>query len=151
MDHFIFSSNRYGVLRFKLVQFVFFLKHVFYESSSAVSHLVETVVKTTLHRALTVACLRLLQILQVPDVVRYEFFHALNLNVVHKVFLEAVKRFDKSRYVLNKYVIACYHNLCICILVLILVLLGWVLLLEWLLEIGGMARSCGTVRFLDFE
>ena len=52
MDHFIFSSNRYGVLRFKLVQFIFFLKHIFDESSSAVSHLVETVVKAVLHRTL---------------------------------------------------------------------------------------------------
>ena len=83
MDHFIFSSNRYGVLRFKLVQFVFFLKHIFDESSSAVSHLVETVVKAVLHRTLTVACLGLLQIWKVPDVVRDEFLHAVDLNVCH--------------------------------------------------------------------
>ena len=96
MDHFIFSSNRYGVLRFKLVQFVFFLKHIFDESSSAVSHFVESIVKSVLHGTITVACLCLLQIWEVPDVVRDELLHAVDLNVRHKIFLEAVQRFDKS-------------------------------------------------------
>ena len=96
MNHFIFSSNRYWVLRFKLVQFIFFLKHIFDESSSAVSHFAEAVVKPVLHRTLTVACLCLLQVRQMPDIVRNKFLHAVNLNMLHKILLEAIERLDET-------------------------------------------------------
>ena len=96
VDHFIFSSDRYRILLLKLVQFIFFLKHIFDESSSAVSHFVESIVKSVLHRTIAVACLCLLQIWEVPDVVRDELLHAVNLNVLHKVFLDTGKSFDEA-------------------------------------------------------
>ena len=96
MDNFIFSSNRYGVLLFELVQFVLLFEHIFNESSPAISHLVEAVIETALNAGIAVVDLSVTQVGQVPDVVGNEFLHSVNLNMVNKIFLEAAESFDET-------------------------------------------------------
>ena len=77
---------------------ILLLEHVFYQPSSAIGHLAQTIAQSLLHyfifHILVVAVS--VDIWHVQDIVSNEFFHAIDLLVVDEVFVDLVQTLDQS-------------------------------------------------------
>ena len=93
MDYFIFALDCNWVLCVKLVEPTFLLKHVFDESASTISHLAQSVSKSSIHLILpSVGLLSVYSLIShVPNIVWDEFFHSLSLSLIYSFLLQARK------------------------------------------------------------
>ena len=91
MNYFIFTFDGNWVLSVKLVETTLFLKHVFDESAPTISHLAQSVSKSSVHLILpSVSLLSVYSLIShVPNIVRDELFHSLSLSLIYSFLLQA--------------------------------------------------------------
>lgn len=136
LNYFILSPDHNGILGLKLIIFVFFLEHIFDESSASISHFTQSIVQSFPHLIWLTSMLAtfFLYIWHVPNIMADEFLHTLRLVTLYLVFLELLQVPHQSWDVLDQDIISSYHDfrwlfLIGCLLVLLIILAIWILIL----------------------